>query len=288
MAEENFVKLYGTDGGAVQRVPLAENTYAVQFRVSAPVSGARIYVAKANSTGDKGSMSAALYAWAGSYGKSVNGQALAKESFEKLATGDHVTFSFGTVGAGEYVLALYGGGGNMHVGLSDGGESRTYMNASVHPLSLMAEIVWEKEAGELLPCSENEPAFVVTADTWVATDGLGRKIENSETDTRREGKYVGLFFHTWHTSNSGLGSRNITEILKEHPGIQNDFRSPLWGNAGAYHWNEPIWGYYRSCDEWVLRRQAELLADAGVDAVFFDNTNGTATFIDDVLTLCRV
>ena len=39
-----------------------------------------------------------------------------------------------------------------------------------------------------------------------------------------------------------------------------------------------MYGYYFSSDEWVLRRQAELLANAGVDAVIFDNTNGTDTW----------
>lgn len=289
MAEDAALPLYVSSGKALQRIKLGEDVFALQFSVSEPICGVRIPVTNANSTGDKGSMSVALYKWAGGIGASVNGKAVAEERFEKLKTGDTALFSFPAQSAGEYVLYLYGGEGNLHVGADEPAPgTRTYLNMSEYPRGLAAEAVWAGGAGTLLPCSENAASFV-QPDTWVATDGLGRKVENStDADTRREGKYVGLFFHTWHTSNAAAGSSNITEILKEHPEIQNDFTSPLWGHAGSYHWNEPIWGYYRSCDEWVLRKQAELLADAGVDAVFFDNTNGTATFIDDVLTLCRV
>lgn len=37
-----------------------------------------------------------------------------------------------------------------------------------------------------------------------------------------------------------------------------------------------------------MRKQAELLANAGVDVIIFDNTNGTTTFIDVVEKLCSV
>lgn len=134
---------------------------------------------------------------------------------------------------------------------------------------------------------ENEYHFVDTT-TWVATDGLGRTVDNSYTDTRRDNKFVGLFFHTWHTSNTNTPAVNLTEYLKKYPEIQNDYKNPLWNGISQGYWNESVYGFYRSDDEWVLRRQAELLAAADVDVVFFDNTNGTVTFIDDVLTLCKV
>ena len=62
--------------------------------------------------------------------------------------------------------------------------------------------------------------------------------------------------------------RNITEILKEHPEIVHDWDSEHWGTGGVFFWNEPIYGYYRTDDRWVLRKQAEMLANAGVDAIF--------------------
>ena len=288
VAENDSVLLYD-NGTAPRRITLADDEFAVQFRVSERINGVRVRITNANSTGDKGSLTVALYKWSGSIGASVNSDPVAKARQEQLRAGDDALLSFDTQDAGEYVVCFSDGKGSLQLGAAAPLDTvRTYFNFSEYPRGIACEAVWAGAAGELLQCSDNVQTFV-NADTWVATDGLGRKVENStDADTRRQGKYVGLFFHTWHTSNSGMGSSNITEILKEHPEIRNDFKSPLWGSAGAYHWNEPIWGYYRSCDEWVLRKQAELLADAGVDAVFFDNTNGTATFIDDVLTLCRV
>ena len=50
--------------------------------------------------------------------------------------------------------------------------------------------------------------------------------------------------------------------------------SPLWGRIGDYHfWGEPLFGYYRSDDPWVIRRHLHLLADAGVDVLILDATN---------------
>ena len=285
MAENKALPLYKESG--VEETALHQNAFAVQFAVTKPFCRLDIRIIKADKS-ENGVMDARLYKWAGSYQKTLNEKPVVSASLSGFEDNTDAPFDTGSQPAGEYILYLYGINTQTKLGLAESAGARTYYNASVHPKSLMASVVWDGEEGGLSGVSDNTFEFVESADTWVVTDGLGRVVSNSETDTRRQNKTVGLFFHTWHTSNSSLGSRNITEILKEHPEIQNDFTSKLWGTAGAYHWNEPIWGYYRSSDEWVLRKQAELLADAGVDAVFFDNTNGTATFIDDVLTLCRV
>ncbi|MBO4422248.1 MAG: hypothetical protein J5879_02330 [Clostridia bacterium] len=287
MAEDKGTALF-KEGAEAEEAKLVGNDYAVQFCVSKPFRKLLIRVEKADRKDLKGYFTADLYKWDGSYSKTLKNAPLHTAEIKGVTGGDDASFEIRTAEAGEYLLYLRDAGGSLHIGLCEGCGARTYMNASEHPLSAEVCVVWADGKGELLPVSDNSFEFVTSADTWVVTDGLGRKVENSQTDTRRQNRTVGLFFHTWHTSNSSLGSRNITEILKEHPEIQNDFTSPLWGNAGAYHWNEPIWGYYQSNDEWVLRKQAELLADAGVDVVFFDNTNGTATFINDALTLCRV
>ena len=301
MAESESVSLYtgSPEMRDVQKLKMDGSEIAVCFSVSAPLSAVEICVAKANESGKSGTFTARLYEFRGSYGKTLKGPVLAEQSFSGLKTGEYAEFDLtagggdGMIPAGDYLLYLYDAKGNTQFGIvpdEDGsGLCRVYYNASaVYGKLPLVRIKWAGAAGKLLPVPEEKTELVRSNDTWVATDGLSRKVVNSYTDTRRENKTVGLFFHTWHTSNSTAGTRNITSILKEHPEIQNDFTSKLWGNAGSYFWNEPIWGYYRSDDEWVLRKQAELLADAGVDAVFFDNTNGTATFIDDVLTLCKV
>ncbi len=65
---------------------------------------------------------------------------------------------------------------------------------------------------------------------------------------------------------------NITEILKQYPEAATDKDHPAWQgiSPGVFWWDEPLFGYYRTTDEWILRKHAEMLADAGVDVVFCD------------------
>lgn len=123
----------------------------------------------------------------------------------------------------------------------------------------------------------------VRPDTWVAVDGLGRSLptysEVGETD--RE-KFVGLFYWTWHYNFASTNEAdNVTEILKKYPEAVNDFSHPAWENTYSgkpYHWNEPLFGYYQNLDEYVVRKHAEMIADAGVDVIIFDCTNGSYTW----------
>ncbi len=123
----------------------------------------------------------------------------------------------------------------------------------------------------------------VRPDTWVAVDGLGRSLPTyEEVGERDEEKFVGLFYWIWHTNfASGFEADNVTEILSEYPEAVNDFSHPAWENTPdgkPYHWNEPLYGYYQNLDEYVVRKHAELIADAGVDVIIFDCTNGTETW----------
>ena len=121
----------------------------------------------------------------------------------------------------------------------------------------------------------------VMPDTWVFTDGLGRtSLTNKDVGDPKDDKTVAMFFWTWHNS-ARLGTTpfNLQEFCEEHPEAINDYNNPLWPKSPtAYFWNQSIYGYYIETDEWVLRRQAEMLANAGVDAIFTDNTNGTETW----------
>ena len=136
---------------------------------------------------------------------------------------------------------------------------------------------------------------VAGPDTWVATDELGRELPTGITGKRSDGQVI-MFYWTWHTGQHG-DYPSIVNIT----GVQNtlgklwfdagDFTSGYWGpNLGhdPCFWGEPLFGYYRSTDDWVLRKHAEMLADAGVDAVVFDCTNGTFLWYDAVLRLLPV
>jgi len=54
-----------------------------------------------------------------------------------------------------------------------------------------------------------------------------------------------------------------------------------------HYWGQPLHGYYHSADPWVLRRHAQLLADAGVDTLIFDTTNAE-TYREVYRKLCAV
>ena len=138
-------------------------------------------------------------------------------------------------------------------------------------------------------------AMVVSAEIdptkWVSVDGLGRELPtNKEVGGIKQGKYVGIFYWTWHYNFISNTPHNVTEIMKEHPEIKNDFNHDLWRKkyyATSYFWNEPIYGYYTSTDKYVLRKQAEML-DAGIDFVAFDCTNGSFYWEPAYLALCEV
>jgi hypothetical protein len=118
---------------------------------------------------------------------------------------------------------------------------------------------------------------------WVATDALGRSLpEHAQVGDTRPNRTVALFYWTWHIGRKAdMGPVNVQEIVTRFPDSINDYEHPIWESVGrvqSYHWNEPLLGYYRGTDPWVLRKHAELLADAGVDVVVFDCTNGTLTW----------
>ena len=137
---------------------------------------------------------------------------------------------------------------------------------------------------------------LILPETWAAVDGLGRTLPvGGEVRAENSKKFVAMFYWTWHTDFAkSLSAKNVTEILSLHPEIAYDFDSPLWEpepeypDGRPYYWNEPLWGYYRDTDEYVLRKNAELLADAGVDVIVFDCTNGTATWDESCLKLLDV
>ncbi|MBQ7638238.1 MAG: hypothetical protein IJS90_04995 [Clostridia bacterium] len=136
----------------------------------------------------------------------------------------------------------------------------------------------------------------VTPDEWVFTDALGRKsLTNSEVGGPRSDKTLALFYWTWHTGQAnGCDWFNVQEFLDGQAAagvditkIINDYDYPEWpvgGNVKNF-WDKPIYGYYRTDDTWVLRKHAEMLANAGVDVVFTDNTNGTFTWKDSYTPL---
>ena len=88
----------------------------------------------------------------------------------------------------------------------------------------------------------NSPQIPISADTWVATDALGRVIPGyKEVGPPRVDKYIGVFYFLWHGTHSATDIYDITRLLQENPD------DPAYGPRWMFHWwDEPEAGYYRA------------------------------------------
>lgn len=121
------------------------------------------------------------------------------------------------------------------------------------------------------------------SDTWEATDGLGRATPGSQVAGAPNQRAVLMFYYVWHQRHEGGGPYDLTKIIA---GKQQPFADAQFGPSPAFHhWGQPALGYYDINDEFVLRRHAQLLSDAGVDAIVLDVTNA-ATYDDTWRKLC--
>lgn len=122
-----------------------------------------------------------------------------------------------------------------------------------------------------------------------ATDALGRRLPLSDEAGTPRKRYVGLFYWTWHTNFAEQGVCIPSRVIADHPDAAFDYDNPAWPkDINTCFWGEPLFGFYRDTDRWVLRRHAEMLADAGVDVIFFDCTNGSFTWRESYTALCEV
>ena len=112
------------------------------------------------------------------------------------------------------------------------------------------------------------PAWDTQPDTWVATDALGRATPVNAAVGNVKSRSVGSFYFLWEGQHTQQVYDN-TKILAANP------TNPTYGPANAYHyWGEPVFGYYRQTDPYVIRKQLQMLGDAGVDFIAADMTNG--------------
>lgn len=114
-----------------------------------------------------------------------------------------------------------------------------------------------------------------TLSHLTAIDGVGRRLP--EISGYRSDKSVGLFYFLWHGQHEpGSTVRNVTELLKTNYTdlFDRDPQNPVVPKNAWLHVHEPLYGYYNSLDEWVMRKHIELFIAAGLDFVTFDFTNG--------------
>lgn len=164
------------------------------------------------------------------------------------------------------------------------------MRSSIAPLALRSLAFLSLLPG---PAAAQIPSSRgVAPDTWAATDSLGRSLpaavavpnhpaafRNGTVPSPRR-RYVGCFYFLWH------GRQGQANPLFDNTKILDDPLRP-WRGPSAFHWwGEPAAGYFLADDPWVHRKNLQMLADAGVDVIFFDVTNAF-TYDDIALTVCR-
>ncbi len=114
------------------------------------------------------------------------------------------------------------------------------------------------------------------ADTWEATDMLGRRVASVEdVKAKKKDKRVGVFYWTWHEGHANRRPVDVVDVLSKYPAAEYRKDHPAWGE-GPFQcfWHEPLYGFYRNSDPYIIRKHAALLAAAGVDFMCFDCTNG--------------
>ena len=146
-------------------------------------------------------------------------------------------------------------------------------------------------------CGQTQPF------TWTAQDALGREIGSTgQYGPARESKTVGMFFVIWHGTSGydnymkqlpdegvltpqptdTLSPYDNQRLMTENP--QNPAYGPVWV---FHHWGEPYMGYYLANDDWVIRKHAQMLTDAGVDVIIIDLTNAVI-YLPQIMNLCKV
>ncbi len=126
-------------------------------------------------------------------------------------------------------------------------------------------------------CSaQSKPELKTGSLNVVGVDQFGRTIP--AIGGYKDKKQVGIFYWPWIGQPFATGLYDATKISAMPNGLKllYDFKShdtAISPSGQAHFWGEPIWGYYNSADEWVIRRQLKMLTTAGVDFIVFDLTN---------------
>jgi len=123
----------------------------------------------------------------------------------------------------------------------------------------------------------------VKADTWVGRDALGRELPGYAEcgPIRPDRKFISAYAF-WLGTSPGMFHEpyDVTKILANP--------SKPWGPQYTFHfWGEPELGYYKSVDDYVMRKNILMLDAAGVDAMAFECTNAK-TYPQSNMIMCEV
>ena len=298
-------KIDAWSSGAAGRGPqqvAPGSVYGIRMSYGAPFDGVEVSMPTWSTKDSAATLS--IYKWNEGFEKTIAGEPIARQVFDPAKDNAFNKLSFDEQPAGEYLVTISDVRGqvgvwktNVTVGKGfaymDGvelvadWEMRVYFTKTPVEPFFQCESANAVSGDHVLPPEAEIPAdsllntHKVMPDTWVFTDGLGRvSVTNAEVGDPKEDKTLAMFYWTWHTkAMAAAGYTDTTKLLEKYPEAKNDYNHPAWEGTGHYcFWNEPIYGFYTTEDPWVLRRHAELLANAGVDVIFTDNTNGNMTW----------
>ena len=154
---------------------------------------------------------------------------------------------------------------------------------------------------DLFPSKENIPEktpvkyegpYSEFNGAYGGVDAIGREqYYDTQVTTGSKEKEVGIFYFLWLGAHDATGPFNNEKIVASNPNATLSLEN--WQAAGggplgaSHHWGEPLFGYYRASDEWVLRKHVQMLTMAGIDYLVFDTTNAF-TYDSNALILFKV
>lgn len=306
-SEENEFKVTPYTPTSDKKVSNITSSLGVHLKLNAPFNGVNFQIA--TYFDKKTTADISVYKWIGTYADSTKESPLVTETL-LLVDNKMQGITFDTLPAGEYLFTVSNSNKTpaiYYYSTVDNFKGNIYKDEFPSTVSVQypnMQIIFTEERSEseyFLECEKAKDAIdgnhthpaeyvipsdslinthPVMPDTWVFTDGLGRtSLTNAEVGDPREDKTLAMFYWTWHIG--GLASDvpiNLQEYSEKYPDAMRDYNNKVWEGTSTYWWNESIYGYYMGNDPWVLRKQAELLTNAGVDVIFTDNTNGDSTW----------
>ena len=128
---------------------------------------------------------------------------------------------------------------------------------------------------ERVPDDRNLTAARYSVLNITGTDDFGRVI-NPVDGKVNDDRYVGMFYFLTlgqHSNHTGIYDINKITFDSTYHKAFTEFDTFITPVGSAHFWGEPVWGYYHSCDAWVMRKQIEMLTMAGVDFLVLDTSN---------------
>lgn len=133
--------------------------------------------------------------------------------------------------------------------------------------------------GNVLPESDKDYVSIsedgiISKDATVAADGVGRTL--STAGGGDNGRQVAVFYTL------GADETTVPQIFED---VLNAGDSLSYG--AMYWWAKPMFGFYHTSDDYILRKHIEMLTYADVDYLVFDTTNGMA-FTTEALKVMKL